>query len=139
MSSTVELFIGGHALTTVQFDSNVVLLFGDNQEFRLRIMEEDFTISKGQPPVVTPIHFAAWATPPEGAMGISQLVKLLNRKVLSSEADEEGALSVAFEDGSIIVVRPKGTYESWSFEGAGQILVCVGSGKISVFDPVAKN
>ncbi len=139
MSSTVELFIEGHALTTVQLDSNVVLLFGANQEFRLRIMEEDFTISKGQPPIVTTIHFAAWATPPEDTTGISQLVTLINRKVLSAEADEDGALTVGFEDGSAIIVKPKGTYEAWSFEGSGQILVCLGSGKISVFDPVSKD
>lgn len=139
MSTTVELSIEGQVLTTVQMDSNVVLLFGANQEFRLRIMEEDFTISKGQPPLVTTIHFAAWARSPEGTTGISQLAALINHKVTTAGVDDNGVLTVGLEDGSTIVVRPKGTYEAWSFEGSGQILVCLGSGKISVFDPVSED
>jgi hypothetical protein len=131
MNSIPHLLVEGERLTSITLNTNVVLYFGAEQEFKLRIMEEDFELLLAGSAEITNVHFAAWATPPKDTVGITSLSTLINSKVTFAEISEVGVLRILFEGDSSLLVRPGGTYEAYTIVGAGEVIVCNGNGLIA--------
>jgi hypothetical protein len=131
MTSISHLFIEGERLTALTLDSNVVIFFGIEREYKLRILEEKFEISLNDAEENLVVHFAAWSTPSDDVSGITELSSLINKVVVSAEISAVGMLSIIFEDHSTLRVKPGGIDEAYTLVGDGQILVCNANGTLA--------
>jgi len=121
----------GETLQAVQFDVSVVLYFGVEREYRLRILEQEFELHTGAGDETVQIRYSAWEGSPVASNGLPELVSLINQPVRRSRS-LDGQLAVEFDLDYQIVVKPGGQYESWSIEGPVETIFCLGNGKISV-------
>ncbi len=56
---------------------------------------------------------------PQEPEQLAPLLTLLGRRAEELEAMQDGALSVAFSDGTILRLRPHARHEAWHLQGAG--------------------
>ena len=61
MNAIPHLSIEGEKFTALTLDMNVVMSFGTEGEFQLRIMEEEFELKLADSHERTTVRFAAWA------------------------------------------------------------------------------
>jgi hypothetical protein len=108
VSMPVELGLEGQSVTHETIDYTVSL--NTDAGFEIRI-ETDFSLCT-----------------PEGDFDLSpespgiqadRLRALLHQTVTSSVAEESGALSLGFSDGSRLRVEPHDSYEAWTVAGPG--------------------
>ena len=120
MNAIPHLSIEGEKFTALTLDMNVVMSFGTEGEFQLRIMEEEFELKLADSLERTTVRFAAWSTPPENVTGVTNLSTLINRTVTFAEISEIGELRITFYGGASLCVKPCGTYESYTLVGGGR-------------------
>lgn len=131
INSISHLSIEGEKLSAITLDSTVVLFFGQEREFELRILEEEFEIVLGGQIKEINVCYSAWSIPPQKVAGITCLSMLINKVITLAEISEVGVLRIILEDGSSINVKPGGTYEAYTLVGAGEMIVCNGNGIIA--------
>jgi len=124
--------LSGEKLVEVSFDMNIVAHFGQERQFRLRIMEEEFAIVDQRTSARVAVQYAAWNEPPSNSSGISDIVMLLNRSVVRSVV-EDGLFTISFDNEQDIQIRPTRPYEVWSLETPSETYFCLPDGKVAVF------
>lgn len=126
----------GLSLTSVTFDSNIVLSFGHDSEYRLRIFEDHIFFEDREPLVEVVVQYAAWAKPPEIVSGVNEVLSLVNRQLTDANMETSGKLTLNFDGGLSMRAVPEGEFESWTLEGPESTLICMGSGELIQFGTV---
>ena len=104
---------------TVSLNTNAGFEIRIETNFSLRTPEGDFDLS-----------------PESSDMQAERLQSLLHQTVTSSVADESGALSLGFSDGSRLHVDPNDSYEAWTVASPGGMkVVSMPGGELAVWPP----
>lgn len=124
----MELGLESQTVTQVSADFAVSLVTDAGYEVRI---ETDFSMH-------TPdgdFNFSLGAD----AIDPASVHSLLRQTVVSSVAEESGALALAFSDGIRLRVEPHQVYEAWTIAGpGGKKVVCMAGGELAVWSETGK-
>ncbi len=77
------------------------------------------TLTLGTPFTVTLANSKIVTVEPDTRAGYGDVPTLLRRRISEASADAREALTVHFDDGSVLVIEPSTHYESWQLSGEG--------------------
>lgn len=121
----MQLGLEGQSVTHESVDYTVAL--STDADFEIRI-EVDFSLQ-------TP-EGSFELSPGSSDTQVDSLQALLHQKVTFSVAEDSGALSVGFADGSRLHVEPHGSYEAWTVAGPGGMkVVSMPGGELATWSP----
>lgn len=119
--TTIDL--GGETLTDLQVEYSARLHFTGGYFVRI---ETPFVLEVGGQSA----HLTPDTDPPEALKPLDGLVG----QAIADSLIDRGTLTLNFDDGARIVVRPDDDHESWTVTGPeGLLIVCMPSGELAVW------
>ncbi|MFD3949239.1 hypothetical protein G6W47_12985 [Streptomyces sp. CAI-21] len=116
----------GSRVTRTAFDHQVRLSFtGHEPDGRVRV---DGELVVETPLLLTDASGRQSSLTPGSGVALAPLLGLFARTVTEVQVTGAGALTLAFDDGTLLRVDPVPDYESWALTGRGIASVLVGPG-----------
>jgi hypothetical protein len=125
-----ELPAAGLVVSAITLDSAVVLALGENREQEFRL-ENDISLVTPAGELV--VHFGPYEAPRSEPTHITELASIVNHKVVSACAFDDGVLELSFDIPTVrtLRVQPLSKFEAWTYWDGRSLMVCPPGGQLS--------
>jgi Family of unknown function (DUF6188) len=118
-----ELAAVGEVVSAITLDSNVVILIGSRREHEFRI-ENDIVMENPGDGSSLWVSYDPYNRSDPTRQNLTALAGIIGRTVVRARAYIAGSLEIVLDDGTVLIVAPKETYEAWTYTFGNFILAC---------------
>jgi hypothetical protein len=118
-----ELAAVGEVVSAITLDSNVVILIGARREHEFRI-ENDIAMENPGDESSRWVSYDPYNRSGPTRQNLTALGGIIGRTVVHAKAYITGSLEIVLDDGTVLTVAPKETYEAWTYTFGNFILAC---------------